>query len=449
MHLIKANNGIKIRYLTHDEKEAVRMKWQHMELDTESVIVINELLNEMRKQDYFLVCDCKDKNPPKLTTVSRNNKISLRNCPDSIAHEKGCVMERVHGITENGVDSGTVRKSPLKKVNYHKIIPTVDDGGKTARPVTPGTPEGSGLTKTRRSALAGILLSLIEDAQLNRIELSRNTPLLNMTIKEAIDKLQGVTKNNQYKKSRYLNDIVHFSPWMSDTKKESVMANLEAMAWGKNEVPSFWIIFECGDVDESEAIFKKWDNEYPHRPTKGMRINGEYGQGCRENYWVIVRYVRDNETKKVTCRDGYAHAMYSGSCPVPVDSNLEKQTLIDLAKATKWVKDNVCAVNVVMEKPLFDKEIEYEGERGYVLPDFILTIESDINGVQTRHRLVVETTGIYTDEYIKRKTTQHEGMAQLGNVITDPPSWPKSKSREYFVKLAGKFIIPEPHRRDS
>ncbi|WP_284961039.1 hypothetical protein [Citrobacter portucalensis] len=48
--------------------------------------------------------------------------------------------------------------------------------------------------------------------------------------------------------------------------------------------------------------------------------------------------------------------------------------------------------------------------------------------------IIIETMGNDSEEYIQRKAGTHELMAQLGDLITDPPGWPEAP-RTTFNRL--------------
>lgn len=76
---------------------------------------------------------------------------------------------------------------------------------------------------------------------------------------------------------------------------------------------------------------------------------------------------------RIICSEGYAHALYQLTCPVPVDSKLERNTLTALLNAASWLKRKPCTPELSLGKALFDTEVYVNGEKKYVLPDFIVT----------------------------------------------------------------------------
>ncbi|WP_228351009.1 MULTISPECIES: hypothetical protein [Limnobaculum] len=123
---------------------------------------------------------------------------------------------------------------------------------------------------------------------------------------------------------------------------------------------------------------------------------------------------------EVVCREAYAHALYSTSYPVPVDSELERETIRSITKTAKWLKEKEYALSI--NKPLFDIDVMVDQEKSFVLPDFLLTV--NIPGQLDVKSFVIETIGYVDDAYAERKASQHIGMQTLGLLLTDPPRWP-------------------------
>lgn len=146
------------------------------------------------------------------------------------------------------------------------------------------------------------------------------------------------------------------------------------------------------NVSHDGVSFKLKEQQLHFAPERGISINGEAGDGIRPPYWVILSFRRGTDGQ-VICSDGYAHAMFSRGCPVPVDSGLERKTIKSLVKLAEWVSKKSSPPALTLEKPLFDFEVNVEGEKGFVLPDLILRINFD-DAVFTA---VIETMG-YTDE---------------------------------------------------
>jgi hypothetical protein len=53
------------------------------------------------------------------------------------------------------------------------------------------------------------------------------------------------------------------------------------------------------------------------------------------------------------------------------------------------------------------------------------------------HTVVIETMGYTDDDYCARKSLQHKGMRQLGNLQTDPPGWLKNTEIAFERQMFG------------
>lgn len=120
---------------------------------------------------------------------------------------------------------------------------------------------------------------------------------------------------------------------------------------------------------------------------------------------------------------------------MPVDSGLERQTLEGIAEVATWLKGK--AGDLTLVKPLFDIEVDVEGERGFVLPDFIRQARKS-DGQE--HAVVIETMGYTDDEYCERKAEQHKGMRTLGTLQTDPARWPNEVDKPFINHLYGIML---------
>lgn len=121
---------------------------------------------------------------------------------------------------------------------------------------------------------------------------------------------------------------------------------------------------------------------------------------------------------RIICSEGYAHALYQLTCPVPVDSKLERNTLTALLNVASWLKSRYAGIK--SGKALFDTEVYVNGEKKYVLPDFIVTARAPDGKTA---RVVIETMEYEDSDYCARKSGQHTGMKQIGVLHTDPPKW--------------------------
>ncbi|EBY6367609.1 hypothetical protein D5O27_20670 [Salmonella enterica subsp. enterica serovar Enteritidis] len=140
---------------------------------------------------------------------------------------------------------------------------------------------------------------------------------------------------------------------------------------------------------------------------------------------------------RIICSEGYAHALYQLTCPVPVDSKLERNTLTALLNVASWLKRKPGTPELSLERPLFDTEVYVNGEKKYVLPDFIVTARAPDGKTA---RVVIETMGYEDSDYCARKSRQHTGMKQIGVLHTDPPKWLDNDHPPFEKHMYGVFM---------
>lgn len=272
--------------------------------------------------------------------------------------------------------------------------------------------------RRRIPALARLLLTLLEAAELNRIDPVYPQP--RQTKMQALDAVKQVTKKERFAQGRFLSEIIFFAPWLKQEQLDARMRELESegKAWTAGRARTFYQILFSEQVTQDEVVFKSQLGETVFRPEKRVSINGEIDDH-REKYWVILMYRRNN-VGTVICRDAYAHALFDYTNPVPVDSNLERETVSSIMTGGKWLQSS--GYELSLNKPLFDITVDVDGEERFVLPDFLLTVKHP--GRARTSELVIETMGYSDDDYIERKANQHKGMGTLGLLLKDPPYWP-------------------------
>ncbi|MFJ5375215.1 hypothetical protein ACIPTP_22070 [Pectobacterium versatile] len=444
MFLIFRDNKI-LRSLTNEEQTAIFESYNHRAQESQRQNLADKVLLEMRNKKLWLACDCKEKPFPLLAVVYRNDteKQFIRNF--GTAHAESCPLRWDKKEEDDQTSNGARKSAGAKKAEYKSILPL--DQKATSKVKQPSNSDQSDdkLRRQKLPSLARLLLSILEDSGLDRLSLP--LPKQKPKLKTHLCQVQSVLDNKEFMNKRKLSEIILLTPWLTESELENTMQQIEDATWPVNRERTFWIIFTSEKVTEEESCYTSFfGKHYLYRPTRRFAINGEKGVGLRPPYWVIVRFVRDQLTKKVVCRDGYAHAMHSTSYPVPVDSNLERETLNDINYAVEWITDSAeyPEQHFSLHKPLFDLEVnDGENGKGYVIPDFII----DINRPgQPQRSVVIETMGYTSEDYSERKKVQHAAMEQLGEVVMDPPNWPYEPKLD-FKKRLYRFLLPVENRK--
>ncbi|AGO57678.1 hypothetical protein B194_5447 [Serratia plymuthica A30] len=394
------------------------------------------VLRSMRDQDLWLACDCKGSVEDRPLNTARNLDGSIFLVNFSGEHHTDCPLHRSKRDDDNTGPGGSRRNAGAMRIDFRSFLPRDDHGARISVPTNTDNQGTDKISRRRVPALARLLLSLIDAAELNRI--NPVYPQTKRTKKQALDAVKLVTELEHFAQGRPLSEIIFFDPWLKQTRLDARMHELETdgKAWPAGRARTFYQILFSEQVTQEEVVFTNQYGPTVFRPEKRVSINGET-DGHREKYLVILMYQR-NDTGTVVCRDAYAHALYDYAYPVPVDSNLERATIVSIITAGKWLQSS--GYEIALNKPLFDIKVTVDQEEGFVLPDFMLTVTHP-GGMRTTE-LVIETMGYTDDDYVERKANQHVGMTTLGPLLKDPPYWPEpaEKSDAFTRYLYGKIL---------
>lgn len=431
----KAQRGDLSRWLSEKEETAVKNIFgRKLVLCAQERALAQSVLREMREKALWLQCGC----VPDDTQALNSANLMLETQTLYLSgfghrHHTSCPMYRILKDDEGATRTGTRKAAASKRLNYRDFLPD-DESEATIK--LPGRVVNTGKDKHRRRQrprLARLLLTLIEDAGINTVNPYQ---LPDQNARTWLDALAASAGAQEFIPDRRLSEIVRFQPAMSNTAQERLMQELESpdANWPAGKARVFYQIF-MSDLVSREGVTFAWNGgERQFFPERGVSINGESQEGVRPPYWVILAFRRGGKGD-VICSEGYAHALFRRKCPVPVDSGLERQTLEGIAEVAKWLKGK--AGDLTLVKPLFDIEVDAEGEKGYVLPDFI--VRASMSGGRER-TVVIETMGYTDDEYCERKAKQHEGMRALGLLQTDPPRWPYNVDKPFTKHLYGVMV---------
>lgn len=423
MKLVRKKNprGGHLRWLENEEESAVKAFYgARSALSAGELALASEVLQEMRRKEAWLQCDCIPGDVPAMNSANMiKDTRTLFLAGFSHEHAPSCPMHRPFSGEDGTNGTGTRTTAGSKRISYRDCLPPDESGSKIKAPGQPDVQADDRTRRTRRPRIARLLLSLIDDAGLNR--LASLHPLPSCSVRASIEALSHVAAEQEFARGRRLSEIVRFQPGLGDAGKEKLMRQLERpdSHWPAGKTRMFFQIFMSDQVTRDQVVFRWPEGERTFLPERGVSINGEALEGTRPPYWVILAFRRGPEGT-VICSEGYAHALFRRGCPVPVDSGLERSTLEGLATVAGWMARKADAPSLCLEKPLFDIEVDLNGEKGFVLPDFIVTA---LKADGSLHTVVIETMGYTDDDYCARKSVQHKGMRQLGKLQTDPPNW--------------------------
>lgn len=414
------------RELTFAEKMAVSHVVSRALTPTRAdLLLANKVFTEMDTRQLLLECDCLASAGMKPFNCEVKSA-TLRHLSTSPEHDAQCPLFRM----KKGREAKT---SPLNPVGGNDWLPDEVDKGKVTGIPTPRGPQAH-----RRKSLKPVpaigrkLLTLIQAAGLNQLELLSENVAPGLI--RALNRVKEVVATSSMENGIPLSSIISCSPWMTRSRINDVMTALanEGKIKDEKKAACFYIVGLSSHVSHEEISFTVKGTRYSHRPAARVRINGEnsYNVGSRAPYWVIIEYRLDGNGSAF-CHEGYAHAAYDLDNPIPVDSNKERDTLKVILSATDYVRkcDNSPSA-ISLLKPLFT--LKSGADNDVVHPDFMLNVVPA--GKEIVGTIIIETMGNDSEEYIQRKAGTHELMAQIGDLITDPPGWPEA-SRTTFNKL--------------
>jgi hypothetical protein len=272
-------------------------------------------------------------------------------------HTPPCPLHRPFSGEEgiNGIGTRTTVGS--RRISYRDFLPPDESGSKIKAPGRPDVQADDRIRRTRRPRIVRLLLTLIEDAGLNRLATLYTLP--GRSVRASIEALNRVAGEQEFARGHWLPEIVRFQPGLGDAGKEQLMRQLEQpdLHWPAGKTRMFFQIFMSDQVTRDEVVFCWPDGERAFLPERGVSINGEAQEGARPPYWVILAFRRGPEGT-VICSEGYAHALFRRGCPVPVDSGLERSTLDGRLTVAGWMAKKPEAPALSLEKPLFDIGVE-------------------------------------------------------------------------------------------
>lgn len=223
----KAPRGARVRVLSGEEVTAVQTFFGERKVVSPAMRKLaTDVILEMRQKELWLQCSCVPDDSPALNTARFMEETqTLFLAGFNHPHSDSCPMYREFKSDEDATHSGTRKHAGSRRLSYRDFLPP-DESDTTVR-----VPQGTRPTvadRTRRKRLprlARLLLTLLDDARLNR--LSALWPLPVTRPRDAIDALTAAADAHEFIRDRRLTELVLFRPWMSVTEQEAHMTALE------------------------------------------------------------------------------------------------------------------------------------------------------------------------------------------------------------------------------
>ncbi len=408
-----------VRELGEDEVASVRRfcsSGGHTE--PHDAAVVAAILNEMRDgrdPQCWLECDCRDtevsgSRQPRLTARVREqgpphfvrlNRYGAHTCSLHSFRTDPDEDEDDDPSPEPG------KHRPLRPVN--DTLDYLDDEREPGAGKPTGGPTGPrGVTASgeRLPRLGRILHTILNDAGFNAATAASGQP--------PWDRVSTFADGEELTDTLSLRQVLFTEPW---TRLAEKMNEIDGLQWPAGKKRSALLLFVADRIEAGSAI--KFTRYKPATvtPERGMRIGGRDQKHSHPPYWVLAVIDR-NRKGEARVREAFAQHAYSSAQPVPLDSHYERRTLAQLLKIVEWVGKRGVAVTLV--KPLFDSDVTLaSGEVVCCRPDFELEFNEITQGTATarRHRIVVETMGSESEDYLIQKARTHEIMRSRGVLL--------------------------------
>ena len=403
------------RELTEEEAEAVRDPLR----DDSMAELALAVLKEGRENDLWLRCDCRidiDDDPlvaPCRKAMGAGYSWRVLQGENRPQHHPDCVFYRES--REERAQRNWRRAAWVRPEGYFEAL-QVRKGGNSAEMDTGG--DGTALTdplqapgedgdrepgRRRMPALPGLLYWLLETAGLTRVRANEPPP----GIGGWAEAMSAAAKTIEVAPGHPLDGLLF--PWRTGWDRWRVHARVREAArdFPEGHVPQGFVCFPVLQVGEKSlpATSKYGELEVVSR-IKRPTIGGHPVSGPYLFFGVVALTTR---RRGYECVRGWAQPIVSVHCPVPVDSDFERQAFGTLTTTLRILDREFPDAEFTMEKPVF----EIGTEQGPCRPDFL--IHSRRNGeVRT---WVVEVMGFERPDYLAGKEVTHERMEELGPVI--------------------------------
>lgn len=261
-------------------------------------------------------------------------------------------------------------------------------------------------SQTRFPTIARVLFTLLSGAEINQIDGKLNDrgnlPRRSVTVDKDLVK-EYLEEKSLFGKDIAIAAVNLFALSFSALKSfQESLLRYEKESWGGFH-PHGFIIDQVVDFRRENG---RWILENPWGADVDLHgrlyLPGENTPGP----WLAICLVTKlpGDTSPMVYR-AYMHPIEDLDGWFLVDSDLERRTL-DILRKSQWVMAKVGKPYAII-KPLLDVA-PTEGDMRPVRPDFIVA--------QGSSRLVVETMGYQSEDYLARKTETHKRMKKLKDV---------------------------------
>ena len=403
LHLVHHDLSL-ARVLTDEEERAVR-KVADGDPSEDLQASALEVLVRAHKEGLWRSCDCRgpDSRQPVNGPCRLLGTYFWRRLPaPHVAHAEGCVFwrESAPRWARNPKTRAPVEPPDDR---FFTVLLNEPEELRIAEP--DALPQRHGAWHGNRpSKLRQRLFELLSDAGLNRLP---DADVGNA--KQWWNRIRQAAKGFEIAPGRPLDDLLfpYRRMWQMDRIDDRMRA--VARAWAKGYRPQGFVCGAVWGVDDHGVTGRK-----------GMRLDVAsrvarpvIGQNpVRPPYLFLGVVGLEEGASAYACLRGYAQPIVAMNCPVPVESNVERQAFGTLRKSLRILRREFETVTFTLEKPLFETNTEH----GPCLPDFVIQALPEGWEGKDSVGFMIEVMGFEDEEYRERKEATHWAMRSLGTL---------------------------------
>ncbi len=388
-----------------DEQEYALRRMADGDQDEHLQEAVLEILVRAHTERLWLACDCRgeDGRPPVNGPCRRMGRYFWRRLPaPHVAHAEGCVYSRVSVPLRSGIPEARAPVEPPDD-RFFTVLAIEPEDLRIAEPDAVAERRGAG-HGNRSPKLRQRLFELMVHAGLNRYP---DAEVANA--KEWSSRIRRAAKRFEVAPGRPLEDLVfpYRRMWQMDRVDDRMRA--ETRIWAEGHRPQGFVCGAVWGVDDLGVTGGRGTRldvvSRVTRPAIG-------GNPVSPPYLFIGVVGLEDGAVAWACLSGHAQPIVAMNCPIPVESNAERQAFGALKKTLGILRREFATVTFSLEKPLFETDTEH----GPCLPDFVIRARPE--GWEGRDSVdfMIEVMGFDDEDYCRRKEETHWAMRSLGTL---------------------------------
>ena len=392
--------------LTDDQEQALRRMAEGDQSEELQASVL-EILVRARAERLWLACDCRGEGgrPPVNGPCRRLGLYFWRRLPaPHVAHAEGCVYSRV-SVLHRGRNLET--RAPVEPPDdrFFTVLLNEPEELRIAEPDAVADRRGS-WHGNRSPKLRQRLFELMVHAGLNRLP---DAEVRNA--KEWSNRLRQAARGFRIAPGRPLADLIF--PYRRMWQMDRVDARMQDLArtWPEGHRPQAFVCGAVWSVDD-HGVTGRRDTRLD--VVSGVTRPAIGGKAVSPPHLFMSVVGLEEGAAAFACLSGHAQPIVAMNCPVPVESNAERQAFGTLRKTLMILRREFDTVTFNLEKPLFETDTQY----GPCVPDFVIRAHPEAWEGRDSVVFLIEVMGFEDGDYRNRKEQTHRAMRELGTLCT-------------------------------